>query len=203
LAKYIADNYFDNPEEAKAFMDKINKYIETSELLDKGYEYRGDDGQLYKPIPSEFELWLKKNEYAESFLDARKEYSEYELGELMNKYIKEYNVEPIRATAFEIWLKDNGYANSLQNAYGKYGTNGIEKLYQDVYRKEVKDEWDEIRLFNCHPSNILIEENKAWYAEFDAKVNLAQSIIDNAKKITDFSGNEKWNAVMNLLPKAA
>jgi hypothetical protein len=43
------------------------------------------------------------------------------------------------------------------------------------------------------------EENKAWYADFVAKSNMVQNIIDKAKLITDFSGNERWNVVMNLL----
>jgi pimeloyl-CoA synthetase len=43
------------------------------------------------------------------------------------------------------------------------------------------------------------EENKAWYKDFLAKSNLVQNIIDNAKLITDFSGNERGNVVMNLL----
>jgi hypothetical protein len=43
------------------------------------------------------------------------------------------------------------------------------------------------------------EKNKAWYKDFLAKSNLVQNIINNAKLITDFSGNEKWNIVMNLI----
>ena len=44
------------------------------------------------------------------------------------------------------------------------------------------------------------EKNKAWYADFFKKINSAQNIINNAKlMITDFSSNEKWNVVMNLL----
>lgn len=37
MAQYIADNYFDNPEDAKAFMDTINRFAENDILRDKGY----------------------------------------------------------------------------------------------------------------------------------------------------------------------
>jgi len=43
------------------------------------------------------------------------------------------------------------------------------------------------------------EQNKKWYEDFLKKSNLVQGIINNAKMITDFSSNEKWNIVMNLL----
>jgi len=36
-AKYIADTYFDNPEEAQVFLDEINRYYEKDILREKGY----------------------------------------------------------------------------------------------------------------------------------------------------------------------
>jgi hypothetical protein len=47
--------------------------------------------------------------------------------------------------------------------------------------------------------------NKALFIEFDmnAEESFVQKTINNAKLITDFTGNKKWNTVMDLLPKAA
>ena len=42
LAKRIAENYMSDPKEVQAFIDEINKHIEKSELLDKGYVDWGD-----------------------------------------------------------------------------------------------------------------------------------------------------------------
>lgn len=36
-ARYIAETYFDNPDEAKAFMDEINRFYEKDILREKGY----------------------------------------------------------------------------------------------------------------------------------------------------------------------
>jgi hypothetical protein len=47
--------------------------------------------------------------------------------------------------------------------------------------------------------------HKGSFIEIDmfAEDSFAQTVINNAKQITDFSSNEKWKAVMNLLPKFA
>jgi hypothetical protein len=166
LAKYITENYFDDPKEAKAFMDKIDGYIRHSELLDKGY---------YKSAPDEFELWLKKHgredndESREEFNNARKAYN-----------------------------KDNPtYWLDTERTHRMYFEKSPSHIDGSVIVATLREA-------NCDPrSSMLSEEYKAWYSAFDAKVNFVQSIIDNAKQITDFSGNEKWNNLMNLLSKAA
>jgi galactose-1-phosphate uridylyltransferase len=70
--------------------------------------------------------------------------------------------------------------------------------------------WDRVQLSDFRDDEareavgeILFEVHDTWKEEFAAKEKFVQGIIDNAKKITDFSNNEKWKAVMDLLPKAA
>ena len=41
LAEYIASTYFDDPKEAQAFMEKINKYLKHDELQDLGWSGLG------------------------------------------------------------------------------------------------------------------------------------------------------------------
>jgi hypothetical protein len=80
-----------------------------------------------------------------------------------------------------------------------------QKGYTDFYNEM----WDRVQLSDFRDDEareavgeILFEVHDAWKEEFAAKEKLAQGIFDKARKITDFSGNEKWNFVMNLLRKA-
>jgi hypothetical protein len=48
--------------------------------------------------------------------------------------------------------------------------------------------WEEIKEMSCDPKcSMFSQKYKAWYAAFDAKVNLVQSIVDKVNQITDFS----------------
>jgi hypothetical protein len=170
LAKYIAENYFDNPEEAKAFMDKINKFIKNSEMRDQGYIIYAADGNPWKNPPSEFALWLEKTGQKELYDEEHKKDPYATFDKYLNEFFKE------------------------REAY--YWKN----IPPDKVWGRGEEELKEMR---CDSKfTMLSEEYKAWYDAFDAKVNLVQSIVDKVKQITDFSGNEKWNNLMNLLSKA-
>jgi hypothetical protein len=195
LAKYIAENYFDDPEEAKAFMDKINKFIKNSELRDQGYIIYFADGDPMKPNPpSEFDQWLEKTGQTELYKEE------------MNRLNAELNAKYDAGL-----ISREEQAEEKSKAFRKY-LNEFFKERETYYWKNIPPDkvwdkaatWEESKEMNCDSRfSMFSEENKAWYVAFDAKVNLVQSIIDNAKQITDFSGNEKWNNLMNLLSKAA
>jgi hypothetical protein len=163
LAKYIAENYFDDPKEAQAFMDKINKYIENSELRDQGYTVFWAEMEPVKPNPpGKLERWFMEKGY--------------------DYYDK---------SSFHERLKE--FDNEYEAYHKKYGQIPYK------FQKEAFS-WEEIKEMECDPRySMYSEKNKAWYANFLQKANSVQNIINNAKLITDFSSNEKWNVVMNLL----
>jgi hypothetical protein len=153
IAEYIAENYL-NPEEAQAFMNQINKYIESSEMRDIG----GRKESLFVPeskLPDDlqFNRWRERpgNKEAYESISQKHDPDTGAPTEMLKKLLAEYDKETMA------YLESSKYS----------------------------------------------EENFARYAKFEAKEKLAQGIFDKAKKITDFSGNEKWNLVMNLLKKAA
>jgi hypothetical protein len=163
LAKYIAENYFDDPKEAQAFMDKINQYIKNSELRDQGYVTWGAEIEPIKPNPpGKLERWFIEKGY--DYFDKSSFYER----------LKEFDEE-----------------------YGAY-----HKKYGQIPGKFQKEafSWEEMKEMECDPRySMYSEKNKTWYANFLQKANSIQNIINNAKLITDFSSNEKWNVVMNLL----
>jgi len=163
LAKYIAENYFDDPKEAQAFMDKINQYIKNSELRDQGYVTWAAEWEPVKPNPpGKLERWFMEKGY--DYFDRSS----------FHERLKEFDKE------YEAYHK-------------KYGNIPFK------FQKEAFS-WEEMKEMECDPRySMYSEKNKAWYANFLQKANSVQNIINNAKLITDFSSNEKWNVVMNLL----
>jgi hypothetical protein len=180
LAKYIADNYFDDPEEAQAFMNTINKLAELSEARDKGYviSFEPLDHKAWSRLSDE-----EKISYTSS----------------LNSMI--FNIEPTKPYPPSDLDRLRGYTEHRSSFnHEEYPR----RLQEDYSPSSSSPSWEEAKEMNCDSKfSTFSEENKAWYAEFDAKVNLAQSIIDNAKSITDFSSNAKWKSVINLLTKAA
>jgi hypothetical protein len=176
IAKYIAEIYFNNPEEAKDFLDKINAYIELSENMDKGYGFWGKEGPINQPEPDQFELWLEKKGYLKEYRKKKETRKKHEVYEYFREIDEEYIDECI--------------------AYGE------EIGGYDYKMPEEALSWEEMKEINCSKNSMLSEEFKAWYGAFDANVSLVQNIIDNAMKITDFSSNEKWNFIINLLNPA-
>jgi hypothetical protein len=186
LAKRIAENYMSDPKEAQAFIDEINKYIEKSELLDKGYVDWGNRLAPPEP-PSDDDKWYAANwdKYLGHLGVAYKD------GSSVTQLL--HNGSPEEREAVYAMLKAHveesiAYARKVNTPY-KFWPDGSEG-----------PSWEERKEMNCDPKfSMYSEENKAWYKDFLAKSNLVQNIINNAKLITDFSGNEKWNIVMNLL----
>jgi hypothetical protein len=224
MAKYIAENYFSDPEQARKFMDSINKFAEMSEARDKGYLIASCNKDLMSPE-------LARSGFL-SFVPS----------------IMDIPVKPEAQSDFEKWLEKKGYRSNNIVSTSSYGSSYLERVFYDsngakIDVRHIKNEYEEVLkayeaahpgssiprpwIFDssgdwtfpptaknwneglswemtCDPKySMSSEENKAWYDEFDAKAKLAQSIIDNAKKITDFSSNNMWNDLMNLLPKAA
>jgi hypothetical protein len=186
LAKYIAENYMSDPKEAQAFIDKINKYIEDAELVDKGYVDKGKGLEPPEPPSQDERLWAANWDKYLGHLGIA-----YKDGSSVTQLL--HNGSPEEREAVYAMLKDCAaesiaYARKVNTPY-KFWPDGSEG-----------PSWEETKEMNCDPRfSMYSEENKAWYKDFLAKSNLVQNIIDNAKLITDFSGNEKWNIVMNLL----
>ena len=199
LAKRIAETYMSDPKEAQAFIDEINKHIEKSELLDKGYFDWGDRLAPPEP-PSDDERWNKANwdkyfgHLGISYEDGKGEKI------LTSLFVKAFQdpgsvsaeereaMDAYRAMRHDMITESMAYARKVNTPH-KFWPDGSEG-----------PSWEETKEMNCDPRfSMYSEENKAWYKDFLAKSNLVQNIIDNAKLITDFSGNEKWNIVMNLL----
>ena len=198
LAKHIAENYMSDPKEAQAFIDEINKHIKDSELIDKGYVGGFYVGRLELTLPgpmSDEDRWLVAN---------------------WNKYFGHfegvsYKVSEQNTLGFvgDTGGRDGEFTKALHAAKDDYHAEAFAhfskvntpyKFWPDGSRPS----WEEFKEMNCDPRfSMYSEENKAWYKDFlkdfVAKSNLVQDIIDNAKSITDFSGNEKWNIVMNLI----
>jgi len=187
LAKHIAETYMSDPKEAQAFIDEINKRIEDSELIDKGYVNSAKG--LTPPDPMrDDERWVLANwDKYFSHLGTSPKVNEYnqldwngsgvsifEIGEAMHNARKDFIEEAL------------AYAQKV-NTPNKFWPDGSEG-----------PSWEEKKELNTKYS-MYNEENKSWYNDFLAKSNLVQNIIDNAKLITDFSGNERWKGVMSLL----
>jgi len=52
LAEHFTQNYFGDPDKAKACMDRIKGFIERNEMLEKGYYFwEGQAYESYKPVP--------------------------------------------------------------------------------------------------------------------------------------------------------
>jgi hypothetical protein len=176
LAKYIAENYFDDPKEAQAFMDKINKYIKNSELRDQGYVAWCAEMEPVKPNPPSAEL-----------LFAQK------LGYDISK------CATLGGSAFELFGNETDYKN-FRDKYFAYEMerNAKNPNQEKVLRDPTWEDWKETLSDPkyCKDS----EQYKTWYSDFLKKINSTQNMINNAKlMITDFSSNQKWNVVMNLL----
>jgi hypothetical protein len=186
LAKYIAENYFDDPKEAKAFMDQIDKYIKNSELRDQGYTALHADAEFMKfQPPRDYDRWLTDEKFNKYFghLDvSRNENGGYTLGEGVSH---EDFREAVHA-AFQDFFKD---------ANAHYEQNPAPAKSSDV-----GPTWEEAKEMNCDKRfSMHSEQNKSWYAGFLKKVGNVQNMLNNTNPITDFFSNPKWNIVMNLL----
>jgi hypothetical protein len=202
MAKYIAENYFDNREEAQAFMDTINKLAEISEALDKGYVI---SMQAYKDARN-------TENYGTNLSDEDK----LSISSSVIFDIKLEVPEPPKPPSdFDRWLEKKEYTDLFNNSRDP---KEILKIMNE-YKEEISDyekanpessiskPWESSFLsweMSCDPKySMFSEENKTLYEalheEFLEKAQLTQTTIDNAKLTTDVSSNEKWNAFMNLL----
>ena len=195
LAKHIAENYISDPKEAQAFIDEINKRIEDSELIDKGYvnspkgltppdPMRGDDRFILAN-------WDKYFGHIEGLSVSVNEYNQlsWHYSEGASFEAHEAQSEAYHA-AITAYIEEAVAYSKTVNTPQKF------KFWPDGSGGA---SWEERKEMNCDPSSKYSEQNKAWYADFLVKSNLVQNIINNAKSITDFSGNERWNVVMSLL----
>jgi len=185
LAKYIAENYFDDPKEAKAFVDKINEYIKTSELQDLGYEiYNPDFLHFYIPSPPSAELlFAQKLGYDISNILC---FGPAGFSDDMQLFFNQFES---RADYYAFHKK-----------YTEYEIERNTKHPLQIIEMPKCNTFEELKKILCDPRyDQDSEEHKAWYAEFLKKIKPIQNILDNAKSITDFSGNDGWNIVMNLL----
>jgi len=111
LAKYIAENYFDDPKEAQAFMDKINKYIKNSELRDQGYVTWCAEMEPEKPYPPDAKQWFDQKL---GYVSSREEYHAYEV-ERNTKRPLQYSVLQNRTwESWKEWVCDPRYDHDFE-----------------------------------------------------------------------------------------
>jgi len=68
-AKYIAQNFFENPNEAKAFLDGIKRFYDNDVLREKGYTVLEGPGSpyIFKPYTSPHNGEININEFAKKY----------------------------------------------------------------------------------------------------------------------------------------
>jgi len=65
-AEYLAENYFDNPDEAKAFLDEVYRFAENDILREKGYiVFENSDMKPFRNYESPLDGQISWNAYAE------------------------------------------------------------------------------------------------------------------------------------------
>jgi hypothetical protein len=187
LAKRIAETYMSDPKEAQAFIDEINKRIEDSELIDKGYVNSSKGLTPPDPMDDHDRFILANWDKYFGHLGISPKVNEF------NKLDWNGSGVPIEEIGKALHSARKDFIEEALAHFQKVNTP--QKFWPDGSEGP---SWEEKKEMNTRYS-MYNEENKAWYADFLAKSNLVQNIINNAKLITDFSGNERWNMVMNLL----
>lgn len=206
LAKHIAETYFTDPEEAQSFLDMINELADASEALDKGYAT--DSLFSGNPISEWYKSDKEDRGSLTSFLELKKPLPMHSSGEYrwtetgikgwaeamarINKQVEEnskkfWNTDP---KLIEDRLKALDVKQSPPDQYEYYN-----KLPEDFSEEGA---WDKVVGYLSYWGNVgfqQAEATQAWYADFMKN----EQTINNAKLITDFSGNQKWNIVMKLL----
>ncbi|SNS65343.1 hypothetical protein SAMN05446037_1015108 [Anaerovirgula multivorans] len=121
LSEYIAQNYFDNADEANAFLTEINKYAENDVLREKGYvAFDNSDMEPFKSytLPTAPDDYFSASAYA-------KKYGDTDLKDIfndsskLNDFIKtiQKNGEKWRA---EIVKEFEENAQNVQNIINKF-----------------------------------------------------------------------------------
>ena len=171
IAEDLVKNYFDNPEEAKAFMAEIEKYAQIAE---KGsiMVYCEEEPSNYKRFIGDF--FGSEEDYMNSgVVYARVDYfmrfAQEKFGFTIDDWDNAEKVKAVEKAFFNGAVRSNEYP-SLQDLA--------------VY---------------CKALAIYDLDHKSWLAEFPAKEKEARAIIDNAKTLADPSQSVRANYILDLL----
>jgi hypothetical protein len=217
LAGYIAENYLYNPEEAQTFMAQINKYIENSESRDKGG---------HKELFVEFDMYAEES-FAQKTINNAKLITDFSGNEKWNSVM-----DLLTAKANAPGTIENCIFNALDGKVDNAANVAIQLANMIFDPRQLSEnregenwaliftdseEW-EARAANREAGRDLVnyiaenfiddpEEAEKFIEQMEKYIKNSElqdqdHAIDNAEKITDFSDNEKWNFVMNLLRKA-
>jgi len=180
-----------------------------------------------EPGPQEDNLFAQFNEMRRAQIEERKQFLSSEAEAFMDKINKYIKNSELRDQGYVTWMAEwepvkPNPPDKLERGFMEKGYDYFDRSSFHERLKEFDEEyeayhkkygnipfkfqkeafsWEEMKEMECDQRySMYSEKNKAWYANFLQKANSVQNIINNAKLITDFSGNEKWNIVMNLLP---
>jgi hypothetical protein len=123
--KYLAENYFDDPDKAKAFLEKVQRFADNDILREKGYVvFDNSDMQPFKSYMSS----VKGSDSVSTAAYAR---LYQDLGAL------EKDSDPQKANAFF-----NSLRNSNENVLGIMSSGGFDAFIKAIGKN--KAEWDAI-----------------------------------------------------------
>ena len=201
LAEYISQNYFENPDEAKAFMDTIDKWAFKSEMRDKGYMVMNSvhSDMIWKEQPDYFKTWASENGYGDDIRNESEDNQSTARKAYLNAQIEHWYKN--RESYKEGFSIDNGGSSFI------YGTEEYELVHraylnmQDYYDKNPipyrewtiteyahsidpgsKTSGESINMAGHRPVPGMHEEYyKSWLEQFRSNEKAVQSVIDNAK----------------------
>jgi hypothetical protein len=172
MAEYIAENYFDDPEEAQAFINTINKFAELSEAKDKGYIISS------KYFVGNIEEQLDKHAQWSKLSDEEK--ISHISSVLLNLEELIEGEEP--QSDFNRWLEKKGYRSEDAIIVKDDGFVYQEKLFYNsagakIEAREIKREYEEVlsAYEAAHPGSSIprpwVEESKfgGWHFLINAK----------------------------------
>ncbi|MDR1829859.1 MAG: hypothetical protein LBQ76_03725, partial [Candidatus Fibromonas sp.] len=169
LAEYLSQNYFEDPEEAKAFMDTISKWAYKSEMRDKGYMFMNSvhSDMIWKERPDYVKMWANENGYGNLWDD--------------NGHMK-YDIDSKEYQSFR-----RAYDAAQMEYFYKNPPPYKEVMTVREYLSEVDPECltsgESVNLL-AGPGDlpgIYQEHWQSWLEQFRSNEKAVQSVIDNAK----------------------
>jgi hypothetical protein len=178
-----------NGKVGNSYKDALEVSVQLAKMICNPYKIGDIAGKSYlegneESRAADREAGRNMAEYiAKNYFDDPKEAQDFM--DKINKCIKNYE------------LQEQGW--TIRGPFGEpFDVNQSEKEVEEGIKRWAEKQDKERR-------DIIVgysERRMELFALRDEQAKIAKEIIQNAKLITDFSGNEKWNNLMNLLSKA-